>query len=395
MKIIVAQLGARRRYSIPRMLEKHGLLMSLYTNSSLYSPLGVLIRISRFRNGATERLVNRNPRIGKEITKSTDVGLLVNIFKPFLNHILYQKIYNYLLSCKMKSWGVGDADILYTMFCHNIEFVKFAKGKGLKIVTDVFIHPEYYEYLNEYRKPKSLNKKYSEKNVQYQKEQWNKITQLTDVYIAPSEWVAEGVRSTLSNNSTAVVHVIPYGSSVESDVQNNGIKGRVLFAGRDLERKGFVDLYNAVLHLNKVHEEVQLVVAGPVSKCDKKKYHNPCVHFLGHLTKEEMVREYLKADIFILPSYAEGFAAVIAEALACGCPVVVSKESGAPINDYEEGIFVNPGDVDGIIEAVKIILNDRILRNNMSNTAWSRRKYFGFNAWENRLLEVIENINIR
>jgi hypothetical protein len=53
------------------------------------------------------------------------------------------------ISKKSIRWGVGDADCVYAMYFENIDFLRYAKSKGLKIVVDFYERPMTYKMLIE------------------------------------------------------------------------------------------------------------------------------------------------------------------------------------------------------------------------------------------------------
>jgi glycosyltransferase involved in cell wall biosynthesis len=70
------------------------------------------------------------------------------------------------------------------------------------------------------------------------------------------------------------------------------------------------------------------------------------VHFVGAQTREEVAALMGRADALVLPSKSEGWPLVVAEALACGTPVVASRVGGIPeiVGSDAGGILVTPGD---------------------------------------------------
>lgn len=78
------------------------------------------------------------------------------------------------------------------------------------------------------------------------------------------------------------------------------------------------------------------------------------VAFLGQLTREEVKREMLACDAFVLPSDFETFGVVLAEALACGRPVVATLCGGPEdVVGPEDGILVPPGDASALGDALE------------------------------------------
>ena len=79
-----------------------------------------------------------------------------------------------------------------------------------------------------------------------------------------------------------------------------------------------------------------------------------------------MADEMARADIFCLPSLAEGSATSIFEAMANGLPVVTTLSSGSVVADGVEGFIVAERDGAAIADAVERIVGDRVLRDRMS-----------------------------
>lgn len=81
------------------------------------------------------------------------------------------------------------------------------------------------------------------------------------------------------------------------------------------------------------------------------------VKLLGFVPDEELVRLYNQAQAFIYPSLYEGFGLPVLEAMACGCPVVVSGISSLPEIGGEAAVYVEPRSVESIAQGIKTALN--------------------------------------
>lgn len=109
-----------------------------------------------------------------------------------------------------------------------------------------------------------------------------------------------------------------------------GNKFRMLFAGKIAQSKGLDELLRAVRPI--VSREVHLSVAGSGhgDEAEQLKAHAQSigVELLGRLSHTQLAEEMRNSDLFILPSYYEGLPLVIAEALSCGCRIVVTELPG-------------------------------------------------------------------
>jgi glycosyltransferase involved in cell wall biosynthesis len=85
------------------------------------------------------------------------------------------------------------------------------------------------------------------------------------------------------------------------------------------------------------------------------------VRFLGFVEHQEMPRKYQQADLFVLPSRRESFGLVLAEAMACGLPVVTTTAGAIPevVEDGVTGVLVPPDDPEALANAVVSLLSDR------------------------------------
>lgn len=102
------------------------------------------------------------------------------------------------------------------------------------------------------------------------------------------------------------------------------------------------------------------------------------VVFAGIVPEEEMPLYYRGADLTVLPTYtaAEGFGMVLAEANACGRPVIGTNVGGIPsvVRDRYNGLLVEPGDLRELEQAITTILNDSELATTLGQNGYERIK---------------------
>jgi glycosyltransferase involved in cell wall biosynthesis len=103
------------------------------------------------------------------------------------------------------------------------------------------------------------------------------------------------------------------------------------------------------------------------------------VDYLGYVNSEELAELYREASCFVYPSLYEGFGLPPLEAMACGCPVVVSNVTSLPEVCGDAAYYVDPYDVESIAEGMYKVLTDEAMRRNLIEKGLERAKLF---SWE-------------
>lgn len=118
------------------------------------------------------------------------------------------------------------------------------------------------------------------------------------------------------------------------------------------------------------------------------------VEFLGECSEAQLTEQYASADVFVLPSYYEGYGMVVAEAIARGLPVVATDTGGiAELVGEDAGIVVPPGDESALTNALRVMIGDTRARASFAAGARYRRSHLpswdgAGAAMESVLLEV-------
>ena len=126
---------------------------------------------------------------------------------------------------------------------------------------------------------------------------------------------------------------------------------KILFLGRISKIKGLDLLLPSIAQVVKKIPNTILLIVGPDYENYKKELEliikslkiESNVKFVGKLNRNEINKAYVDSDLFVLPSYSENFGLTIVESLACGCPVIISKNVNISneINKNELGKVVN------------------------------------------------------
>jgi len=188
-----------------------------------------------------------------------------------------------------------------------------------------------------------------------------------DLLIVPSRYTLSSVKEIVRKLPPAhVIHPaidrrhidVPY----EKRQYARGQQVKLIFVGAIQQRKGVIELIHA---LSKVtYSDIVLSLVGDkdqrpeyvakVKDVIRDSNLNHRVHLCGRVSAEELYRLYHEADIFVLPSFHEGYGIVVMEAMQFGLPAIVSNVAALPelVQNGVNGILVAPGDVEGIARAI-------------------------------------------
>ena len=173
---------------------------------------------------------------------------------------------------------------------------------------------------------------------------------ITNVWLLPNP---------LSNSLTNLI------SSYNGHV--NIVPNKILFVGHVVKTKGVFELVKACAQI----PNISLYLIGyvePEIKTDliNLSNHAPWLNIIGEKPYEDIIRDMMSCDIFVLPTYTEGFPNVILESMACGCAIIASAVGAIPEmltgpNNEKCGLLISPQNIDDIKNSIiKFIDNPKL-----------------------------------
>lgn len=306
------------------------------------------------------------------------------------------KIFNYLL-CKIFNYPKIDktleADVF---FMPHINFIGLS-GRAKSVIT---IHD-----LSFLRYPEFFS---ARKNFWHKMVNVKNLLKKFDMVVAVSENTKRDIMELCGVNKDKIKVIY---AGVGGEFKNNIDREKlleaknkyklpdkfILYLGTVEPRKnveGIIRAYNQLRIINYELHDVKLVIAGGKGwksenvyrEWEKSEFKNDII-FLGYVDGEDKIYLYNLASVFIYPSFYEGFGFPPLEAMASGVPVIASYAASLPEVTGGAALMVDPYNINEIARAMREILTDENLRNNLISRGLERAKKFN---WENTAREYLK-----
>ena len=347
--VIVAQLGARRHYAVPRALHEEGLLTTLFTDACAeFMPWSAFRRLvpRTFQPRALRSIVDRR-------IDGVDKSRLSGLLSTFLSSRIGAKRardgehraefwvrQNKAFGRAVASRNWGDADTIYGFNGAALEIFEEAKKRGIRCVLDQTAAPW----------------KFNTRLLQGEMEKWpgwecdpididpngvmtgreEREWELADRVICGSEFVIEAAKEVGAPiEKFKVVRyptpIPPADAASRLHPRAPGGDLRVLFLGTVQLRKGVQYLVQAA---QQKRCRLSVRVVGPLAVTKKAAaVISEVADLTGPVSRSEVWEHYRWADVFVLPTLSEGSANVCHEAAAMGVPVITTKAAGIRESD--------------------------------------------------------------
>jgi glycosyltransferase involved in cell wall biosynthesis len=405
LKFVAVQTGARRGYAVPLILQQTGLLDRFYTDVAGNVGWGRWLALGSVLPGG---IGSRLRKLSNRVIPPAILTLTKTFAKPNIKWFFARLLTantpenlgrldlkrNLELGLAAAKVGFGDATHLYLMLSEFTPIMRIAQEHGIKVVSEVYILISTNRIMEQERKnfpgwepePPDWNRLLSEFGFS------GAPLKHVDHYLCPSQNVADDLIQNW-NISAEAISVVPYGMDPEwlSCVPRPRV-GRVLFVGSAELRKGIHYLAMAAEILSERGHRYEFRVAGNVN--DMVRNHPLCRHlnFLGRVPRDQICNEFQHADVFVLPTLAEGSAEVTYEALAASLPLVTTAASGSVARDGIEGRIVPERDPVALADAIEMIVENRQMRNQFAKAARIRAADYTWDHYGKRLVAALTSL---
>lgn len=351
---ICCQLGAREHYAVPRALHRAGALGALITDAWLPpgNPLGVLSRKLRER---------WDPELAGASVRSSTAHLLAFEASARVRHlrgwplILQRNRWFQKRAVRALAAESCASDSLPVLFAYSyaaLELLRFAKAKGWTTVLGQI-------------DPGSITERF-EPAWSAPSEYWRDAREewaIADRIVCNSDWsrqclIAEGVPP----EKLAVIPLAYEPPPETVDFQRDYPAEfsaqrplRVLFLGSGTRIKGFPELMEAAGLLTG--KPVEFRVVGHLDiDCDPQWSGLANVRFIGPVPRGATGQHYRKADVFVFPSFCDGFGLTQLEAQAWRLPVIASRSCGEVVRHNHNGWLLPEVTAEAIASALMFCL---------------------------------------
>jgi len=273
----------------------------------------------------------------------------------------------------------------YPDIVHGTDHIVYPCQKSFKVMTIhdlTFIkYPEYVPLI-----------------VKTYTERIKRCLKWTDLIITMAETTKEDIVHYLQVNPHKI-WVIPLASrySIQENLKTAPTDEQpyILFVGTFEPRKNIKTLVLAFDYLKKKFDlPHRLVLIGKkgwgyesILKCIENSAYNKDIYHLNYLADELVAQFYQHAEVFVYPSFYEGFGLPVLEAMNLGTPVITSNVSSLPEVVDSAAITINPQDFIELAEAIFKVLSNDDLRKQLILDGRTRAQRF---SWEKTAQQTLE-----
>ncbi len=243
------------------------------------------------------------------------------------------------------------------------------------------------------RYPKTVNKKI----LQVQQKRLSWVKKETSIIFADSKSTKKDLINYFKINSKKINVIYP---GVSLNQPNKKIIDKtlskfslnqpfILTVGKIEPRKNIKSLIKA--YNNIKGKKPILVIVGLPGWGDLSFKETKNIKFLGYVKDKELSALYTSCLFFIFPSIWEGFGYPLVEAMKLGTPITASNTSSLKEIGEKSVLLFNPLNSKSIKKALKTMINDHLLRKQLSEKGKIRAKQFNWENTYNQIINVLKN----
>jgi glycosyltransferase involved in cell wall biosynthesis len=220
---------------------------------------------------------------------------------------------------------------------------------------------------------------------------WERESKLADLILCASTFTRRSLEA--SGVAPQKISVIPYGVHTETfkfGRPSGDAPLKVLYVGQKVARKGLRMLLRVWQQLQPTN--ASLVLAGGHVRDESvlRGFESLFIE-TPRISLCDLVRLFQEADIFVLPSLAEGFGHVYLEALSCGVPIICTENTGGPdiVCHGESGWILPAGDPVALADCLSWAFSHRRQLREMRETARAVAERYSWHRFRERIREVL------
>jgi glycosyltransferase involved in cell wall biosynthesis len=365
MRVSLAVFGVFHHFELAHQLRQHGRLQTVYSTYPWF-------RLKR--EGLPHKYVETFPWYHTGVSALARYGLYPSPWTETLDW------WNGLAFDAWIKRRIPPTDVLIAISGAALDAGKLVQARGGKYICDRgSTHARYQGRIleEEFGLWKQTIETHDLRDTEREEQQYEQADCITvPSHFVARSFVAEGV-------APGKLQIIPYGVRLDT-FHPTGSPGagtfEVVFAGQVGFRKGIPYLLEAFARLR--HPRKRLRIAGAVQSEIRpllSQWPLEQVEFLGQVPHNQLAQYFSSSHALVLPSIEEGLALVQAEAMACGCPVIATTNTGAEdlFTDGKEGFIVPIRDPQAIADRMQQLADDPQLQQQMSAAALERVQFLG------------------
>ena len=365
-KVICVHIGARAHYLLPKAIHASGQLHALITDTWISS--GFIRRIlSALPLMSLRALAGRYTKaLSSSSVHSFGIWFLVYDFYLRLKYayswrLIISRDATFKKKAAQKVLQIKEATSVFAISYTALDSFKVAREKKLK--TILFQIDPGVEEENIVRKLVASANIYTDWHpapFDYW-EQCREEHTLSDVIIVNSLWSKTGLIAHGVTAEKIVIIPLPYELESQHEQFQRSYPSaftterplRCLFLGTLTVRKGIHVVIEAARKLQGL--PIEFILVGR-SEIDLQEMNLPNVEYDGIITRNETNTYYKEADVFLFPTFSDGFGLTQLEAMAWQLPVVATNNCGDVVNHTQNGWLLENIDADSLVVLLKKLI---------------------------------------
>jgi glycosyltransferase involved in cell wall biosynthesis len=384
----VVQIGPRMHYAVPRIFNRAGLLDSFYTDIQLSDWARYLFGPKAERYGIRFD--------GARVYSNNAFGLAVKLARRSAKLDVVAAAERMLIAAMHRQLQgrieASGVNAIYAFDTAALEFFRTARDAGARCVMEQCVAPRTAQLrLYDALEAQGIHRatKAHRRNMEYLRGREAEEWRLADAIVVPSAYVRDEMVA--AGCAAATIRVVPYGYG-DGPAERASVRRprdgtlRLVFAGAVGARKGFHDVARIAAHFAG---RVTVDAFGPLQMAADGLPGRDYINLHGPVPFERLKQAFAEADLLILPSYLEGSATVVYEALSFGLPCLVTRQTGSVITDGTDGFVVEAGDVNALVAKIDTLLWNPAELERLSVNALATSASYTITSYQERLFHAL------